>query len=77
MNVFQELHLRGIACTVQRAKVEEHIGRVGRAQAILRQHHEAFEIFEGLVDSELGNQWKLAGQCKALIAHDRIMRGEL
>lgn len=76
MNVFQELHLRGIACTVQRAKVEEHIGRVGRAQAILKRHHESFEIFEGLVESELGSQWKLTGQCKALIAHDRIMRGE-
>ena len=77
MNVFQELHLRGIDCTIRRAAVEQHIGRVGRALDVLSRHARAWDIWAAVATCGIGRRWKIASQTNALIKHDRIMRGDV
>lgn len=77
MNVFQELHLRGIGCTVRRAAVEQQIGRVGQALDVLNRHTKAWDIWANVATSGMGRRWKIASQAKALVKHDRIMIGDV
>ncbi|WP_090358797.1 hypothetical protein [Pseudomonas coleopterorum] len=77
MNVFQELHLRGIDCTIRRGAVEQHIGRVGQALDVLNRHAKAWEIWANVAASGMGRRRKIASQAKALVKHDRIMRGDV
>lgn len=57
--------------------MSDHIKRVGRALAILwRQFREWEHTTAWIAGNGTMKRWHIASKCKALIKHDRVMRGE-
>jgi hypothetical protein len=56
--------------------VERHMSRTGRALRVLWDHFRNWELFATGTSAPILDRWYIATKTKALIKHDRILRGE-
>lgn len=76
MNLDQEFHSFGVSETLRRQAVLVHNHRTGMALYVLERWDEYWSAWNQAPRTGAAKRWALASQTRALIDHDRIMRGE-
>ncbi len=62
--------------SVRESYVTTHLFRAGKALSVLWSQYRTWELFTKGSKAELVARWHIASKTKALIKHDRILRGE-
>lgn len=76
MNLDQELHSFGVSETLRRQAVLVHNHRTRRALDVLDRWEDYWCDWRAAARTGVAKRWVIASKTKALIEHDRILRGE-